>query len=93
MKDFTNEHAQDEVVFYLGMMEEEEQSFEGPMEHLQDAFQSGKTLSEVISDFCHQSQKNRETEDTFANDLQVLVRKIIVWKPSFCLEANHQLKA
>ena len=33
-----------------------------------------------------------ETEDTFADDLQVLARKIIVCKPSFHLEANQQRK-
>ena len=56
-------------------------------------FQSGKTLSELISDVCGWSQKMQETEDTFTEDLQVLARKIIVCKPSFHLEANQQLKA
>ena len=34
-----------------------------------------------------------ETEDTFTNGLQMLVRKIIMHKPSFYLEANNQFKA
>ena len=50
-------------------------------------------LSELISDFYGQSQKARETEDTFADDLQVLARKIITCKPSFRKEANQQLGA
>ena len=49
-------------------------------------------LSELISDFYGWSQKARETKDTFANDLQVLARNIIVQKPSFCKETNQQLK-
>ena len=77
----------------MGMVDEEDQSFEGLIDHLHDAFQSGETLSELISDFYGWSQKTRETEDTFADDLQVLARKIIVQKPSFRKEANQQLNA
>ena len=87
------ECAQDEVEFFRGMVMEEDQSFEGLIEHLGDAFQSGKTLSELISDFYGQSQRAWETEDTFADDLQELARKIIAHKPSLQLEANNQLKA
>ena len=92
VKDFTTECAQDEVEFYMGMMAEEDQSFKGLTDHLHDAFWSGETLSELISDFYGQSQKARETEDTFADELQVVARKIIVQKPSFRKEANQQLK-
>ena len=93
VKDFTAERAQDEVEFYMGMVAEEDQSFEGLIDHLCDAFQSGETLSELISNFYGWSQKTRETEDTFADDLQVLARKIIAHKLSFMKEANQQLKA
>ena len=89
VKDFTAQHAHDEVEFYLGMMAEEDQSFEGLIDHLCDTFQLDETLSELISDFYCQSQKARETEDTYADNLQVLARKIIVWKPSFRKEANQ----
>ena len=92
VKDFTAEHARDEVEFYMGMVAEEDQSFEGLIDHLCDAFQLGEILSELISDFYGQSQNTRETKDTFADDLQVLARKIIVQKP-FRKEANQQLKA
>ena len=51
VKDFTTKHGQDEVEFYMGMVAEEDQSFNGLTEHLCDAFQSEKTLSELISDF------------------------------------------
>ena len=93
VNDFTAKRAQDEVEFYMGMVAEEDQSFKGLIDHLCDAFQSGETLSELISNFYSWSQKTRETEDTFANDLQVLARKIIARKPSFRKEANQQLKA
>ena len=93
VKDFTMEHAWDEVEFYMGMVAEEGQSFKGLIDHLHDTFQSGETLNEPISDFYGWSQKAREIEDAFANDLQVLARKIIACKPSFHKEANQQLKA
>ena len=77
----------------MGMVAEEDQSFEGLINHLCDAFQSGETLSELISNFYGWSHKTRETEDTFADDLQVLARKIIACKLSFRKEDNQQLKA
>ena len=83
VKDFTVECAWDEMEFYMGMAAEEQQSFKGLIEHLWDAFQSGETLSELIRDFYGQSQRVPDTEDTFTDDLEVLVRKIIAHIPSF----------
>ena len=93
VKGFTVECAQDEVEFYKGMVAEGQQSFKGLIEHLQDVFQSGQMVSKLISNFYGQSLKTLETKDAFADDFQVLAKKIIVWKPSFHLDPNHQLKA
>ena len=93
VKDFTADRARDEVEFYMGMIADEQQSFDGLVNHLKHAFQSGKTVSELISDFYGQSQKKNELEDTFADDLQILIWKIIARKPSFRAEANEQLKS
>ena len=92
VKDFTAERARNEVEFYIGMIADDQQTFDGLVNHLKNAFQSGETMSELISDFygCH--KKRSELEDVFADDLQVLVRKIIARKPSFRAEANKQLK-
>ena len=43
------------------------------MNHLKEAFQSDESVSEIISDFYGRAQKKNETEDVFANDLQILV--------------------
>ena len=51
VKDFTTKHAWDEVELYMDMVAEEYQSFKCLIEHLHDTFQSGKTLSELISHF------------------------------------------
>ena len=93
VKDFTADRAHDEVEFYMGMIVDEQQSFDGLVNHLKNAFQSGETVSELISDFYGRSQKKNESEDTFADDLQILIWKIIARKPSFRAEANEQLKS
>ena len=92
VKDFTAERARDEVEFYMGMIADDQQSFDGLVNHLKHAFQSGETVSELISDFYGRHQKKNELEDACTDDLQILVRNIIAQKPSFRAEANEQLK-
>ena len=60
VKDFTMECAWDEVEFYMCMVAEEDQSLEGLIGHLHDAFQSGETLNELTSNLYGQSQKARD---------------------------------
>ena len=93
IKDFTAEHAHNEVEFYMGMVTEEQQMFEGLIQHLKNAFQSGETISELISNFYSQAQKKSESEDAFTDELQVLFWKIIARKPEFRKDANEQLKS
>ena len=38
IKDFTAEHPHDEVEFHMGMAAEEQQTFEGLVQHLKNAF-------------------------------------------------------
>ena len=45
IKDFTAEHAHDEVEFYMGMVVEEQQTYEGLVQHLKNAFQPDKTIN------------------------------------------------
>ena len=92
VKDFTAERACDEVEFYMDLIADDQQTFDGLVNHLKNAFQLGETVSELISDFYGHHQKRNELEDVFANDLQILVRKIIAQKPTFRAEANDQLK-
>ena len=74
------------------MIMDDQQTFDGLVNHLKNAFQLGETMIELISDFYGHHQKRNESEDVFADDLQVLVRKIIACKPAFRAEANKQLK-
>ena len=92
VKDYTSEQARSEVEYYLGLTPEEEQSFQGLIDHLSLAFQSCETVSSLIADFYNWFQKTRETEDAFADELQILVWKIVARKPEFIHEANQALK-
>ena len=92
MKDYTSEQARSEVEYYLGLTPKEEQSFQGLIDHLSLAFQSCETVSSLIADFYNRFQKTRETEDAFADELQILVWKIVARKPEFIHEANQALK-
>ena len=76
----------------MGMIADDQQTFDGLVNQLKNAFQSGETVSKLISDFYGHHQKKNESEGVFANDFQILVRKIIAHKPSFRAEANEQLK-
>ena len=93
VKDFTAERARNEVEFYMGMVADDQQTFEGLVQHLKNAFQSGETTSELISNFYARAQKKNESKEAFADDLQILVRKIIARKPEFREDANEQLKS
>ena len=92
VKDYTSEQARSEVEYYLGLTPEQEQCFQGLIDHLSLAFQSCETVSSLIADFYNQCQRTRETEDAFTDELQILVRKIITRKWEFINEANQALK-
>ena len=92
VKDYTSEQARSEVEYYLCLTPKQEQSFQGLIDHLSLTFQSCETVSSLIGDFYNQCQRTRETEDSFADELQILVRKIIARKLEFISEANQALK-
>ena len=83
VKDFTAERACNEVEFYMGMVMDDQQTFEGLIQHLKNAFQSSETTSKLISDFYGRTQNKNESEEAFADDLQILVCKIIARKLEF----------
>ena len=93
VKDFTADRAHDKVEFNMGMVSDDQQTFEGLIQHLKNAFQSEETTSELISDFYARAQKKNKSEKAFVDDLQILVHKIIVRKPEFREDVNEQLKS
>ena len=73
VKGFTAKHAHDKVEFYMGMVAEDQQTFEGLVQHLKNAFPSEETISKLISDFYGQGQKKNQSEDVFVDNPQVLI--------------------
>ena len=71
---------------------ENKQIFEGLVEHLKNAFQSGEMVSKLISEFYTQTQKKNVFEDVLMDNLQILIWEIKVWKTAFRADANEQLK-
>ena len=53
----------------MGMVVDEQQTFEGLIQHLKNVFQSGETTSKLISDFYARAQKKNESEEVFADEL------------------------
>ena len=66
IKYFTAEYAHDKEEFYIGMVAEDQQTFEDLVQHLKNAFRSGKTISELIRDFYGWAQKKNKSKDAFA---------------------------
>ena len=73
VKDYTSKHAWLEMEYYLGSTPKGRQSFQGLIDHLSLRVHSCETVSSLIGDFYNQSQKARETEDVFLDELQILV--------------------
>ena len=57
VKDFTAERTHDEVEFYMSMITDDQQTYDGLVNHLKNAFQLGETVSHLISDFYSHYQK------------------------------------
>ena len=85
VKDYTIEHAHGAVEFCLNT--NDQWSYSVLIEHLRTSFESGETSNCLLGDFYVRCQKPKETEDQFADELQVLSRKVI----SVCLEWKSQV--
>ena len=67
-------------------------NYKALIEHLRTSVEMGESFSSLEGDFYSQSQFNKETEDQFADELQILSTKVL----SICLEwkaeVNEALK-
>ena len=66
-------------------------TIEGVLEHLTSAFSSGEDESSIKSEFYSRKQLARETEDDYAEVLQILAWKIMIANPAFQVECNGAL--
>ena len=90
VKDKTESNALKEVYYYLEMCAEP--SFEGVLAHLKTAYTSGEDASSISSEFYSRTQKPKESEDSFADDLQILARKLVHFRPSAKMDIEVELK-
>ena len=90
VKDYTAEGARGAVEFYLDT--NSTWKYHELIEHFRTSFKSGETFSSLVRDFHSHIQRPQETEDQFANELQILGWKVISIRPSWKQEANEALK-
>ena len=53
------------------------------LKHLSVTFQGGEDEANILAEFYSQAQKPKESEETFADELQLLACKVISKRPAF----------
>ena len=89
IREFTESKARQQVDFYLDMTPNP--TTEGVLDHLISAFSSGEDESSIKSEFYSRKQLARESEDDYAEILQILAWKIMITNPAFQAECNSML--
>ena len=67
-------------------------SYKDLLEHLSLVIVGGKDESTLMADFYSHTQKVKESEESFADELQTLAQKVISKKPNFSQGLNSVLK-
>ena len=62
------------------------------LKHLSLAFQGGNDEVNLLAEFYSHGQKAKESEEAFADELQIIACKVIIKKPDFCVNLNSTLK-
>ena len=91
IKEKTQEKALKEVKYQLDL-NSAEMSYKDLLEHLSLAFVGGKDESTLMADFYSHTQKVKESEESFADELQILAWKVISKKPNFQQGLDSVLK-
>ena len=91
IKDQMQDSAQHEVEFQLDLCSGDIQ-YQDLLEHLSIAFQGGDYEANILAEFYSHSQKPREMEEAFADELQLLACKVISKKPDFHHDLDTTLK-
>ena len=91
IKDQMQDSAQREVEFQLNLCSRDIQ-YQDLLEHLSIAFQGGDDEANILAEFFSCSQKPKESEEAFADKLQLLAHKVISKKPNFHHNLGTMLK-
>ena len=89
IREFTESKARQQVDFFMDL--NPEPTIEGVLDHLTSAFSTGEDESAIKSEFYSRKQLSRESEDDYAEVLQLLARKILIINPGFQTECNSAL--
>ena len=91
IKDMTQDNARREVEYQLdicgGII-----TYQDLLKHLSVAFQGGDEEANLIAEFYSRGQKSKEMEEAFADELQILARKVMNRKPDFRQDLDMTLK-
>ena len=60
-------------------------TYQNLLRHLSIAFQGGNVEANLLAEFYSCGQKIKESEEAFADELQILAHKVIIKKPDFRL--------
>ena len=82
IKEQTLDNARREVEFQLDLCSGVI-TYEDLLKHLSVAFQGGNDEANLLVEFYSHVQKTKETEEAFADELQILACKVIIKKPDF----------
>ena len=91
IKEQTLDNARREVEFQLdlcgGVI-----TYQNLLKHLSITFQGGDDEANLLAEFYSHGQKVKELEEAFADELEILARKVIIKKPDFRVNLDTTLK-
>ena len=82
IKEQTLDNAHHEVEFQLDLCGGKI-TYQNLLRHLSITFQGGDDEANLLAEFYSHGQKLKESEEAFADELQILARKVIIKKPDF----------
>ena len=67
-------------------------TYQDLLQHLGITFQGGDNEANILAEFYSRRQYAKESEESFADELQLLVRKVISKKPDFRVNLDNTMK-
>ena len=91
IKEQTLDNARHEVEFQLDLCRGQI-TYQDLLQHLGVAFQGGDDEANVLAEFYSRRQFAKESEESFADELQLLARKVISKNPDFWVNLDNTMK-
>ena len=91
IKEQTLDNARWEVKFQLDLCGRDI-TYQNLLRHLSITFQGSDDEASLLAELYSHAQKLKESEEAFADELQILARKVIIKKPDFRVNLDTTLK-